>query len=379
MIPLNRPDKKKGSEKNYDITECFKKYSPSSFFQLVFSARLGLHIIYKKLYSEYGRLKVLVSPLTCYEALYPIIENGHEIIFSDISPETFNLDEQKITKDYDVLQAIHLGGNPQDNNELSRICLTRGKLFIEDAAQAFGSQLNDRFIGDWGDFSVFSFTKNLHSLVGGAILSKHPINESYLNSSDVLSQIAVGYLKLKRILELKSSMNNHFPWVIMQLVKKIKNNTIEGGHLNYNIAKYVCEILNQLNHLDFMIERRIYIAKIFREHLEPLGFKFQNSIKGGRHIYTRLFCFHPNHNTVKVVKFLRKKQIGANHMSQDILSSYQTPIWEHNRFKHFFSISELEEYFKIYNRIVAIPISSNLNNLEIEHIINSFKLFIRLN
>ncbi len=40
-----------------------------------------------------SNLTVAVSPLTCFEAIYPIIENGHDLYLVDINPDTLNMDE----------------------------------------------------------------------------------------------------------------------------------------------------------------------------------------------------------------------------------------------------------------------------------------------
>ena len=171
MISLNRPIcvyELNGSGNFFQENYAGYNYS------LLFASRDCLNLIYKDLYEKYGKLRVLVSPLTCFIALYPIVSNGHIPVFADINPCTLNIDENNIIgrKDVQVLQIIYLGGNPVDLQKIMPWVRENNIILIEDCAQALGSSYNGQMLGTFGDYSVFSMVKNLHATAGGLLLSK---------------------------------------------------------------------------------------------------------------------------------------------------------------------------------------------------------------
>ena len=93
MIALNRP---------YDVTKGLEvrgerfEVNGERDIRLTYSSREGLNVIYRKLYEERGAMRVAVSPLTCFIAIYPIVANGHVPVFVDIDAETLNMDEEKL-------------------------------------------------------------------------------------------------------------------------------------------------------------------------------------------------------------------------------------------------------------------------------------------
>ena len=66
----------------------------------------------------------------------------------------------------------HLFGNMTDTKELQEFCKERGILFIEDAAQSFGSSLHGVNAGTIGDCSVYSFNSNkvIAGINGGGVV-----------------------------------------------------------------------------------------------------------------------------------------------------------------------------------------------------------------
>lgn len=111
MIPLNKPCIKSASGKYGDYADfMFSNFRGLNSYVLS-SAADGLHLIYKSLYEKRGTLKVGVSPLACFQAIYPIVQNGHIPVFVDIDDKTFNMDIDNLMKYpvVDVLEVIHLG------------------------------------------------------------------------------------------------------------------------------------------------------------------------------------------------------------------------------------------------------------------------------
>lgn len=197
MIPLSKP-LINHTENRESIENFVRFHFNNRYYHITFSARQGLWEIYRSLKVEKGKQIVAVSPLTCVEALYPIIENGHEILFVDINPETLNMDESLIPKNIDVVQAIHFGGNPQNMN---LIIEKKPSILVEDCAQGFGSSFNNIPVGMFGDYASFSFMKNLYSLGGGLVINK-TLMPSFSKNFKKFNLISTLYRYFKRSLNI---------------------------------------------------------------------------------------------------------------------------------------------------------------------------------
>ena len=81
--------------------------------------------------------------------------------------------------------------------------------------------------------------------------------------------------------------------------------------------------------------------------------------------------FYSPYNSQKIIYLLRKKGIGANHLTQNYLTTYQESIYYNKHLKHFINNNKLINYNKIHNNIFSIPISSNLKKNEMDYIIEN--------
>lgn len=140
-MPLNKPRIKSASGKYGDYADFMSSNFRGLNSYVLSSAADGLHLIYKSLYEKRGTLKVGVSPLACFQAIYPIVRNGHIPVFVDIDDKTFNMDIDNLMKYpiVDVLEVIHLGGNPNEMDVLCEWARNKHVLLIEDCAQALGT------------------------------------------------------------------------------------------------------------------------------------------------------------------------------------------------------------------------------------------------
>jgi len=101
-----------------------------------------------------------------------------ELRFAEIDKETLNLDptsvEDLIDEDTSALVAVHTYGHACNNDLLAEIASKHNLRLIYDAAQAFGTQVNNKSILGWGDASAVSFhaTKVLNAIEGGAVVTR---------------------------------------------------------------------------------------------------------------------------------------------------------------------------------------------------------------
>jgi len=138
-------------------------------------ARVAIHLAVAALV-EPGR-KVVLSPYTISDVVNMVISAGGVPVFADIDARTCNIDPEDVQRIIDsdtaAVLVTHLHGLACDMERLVPLCREHGLRLIEDAAQAFGTRLNGRSVGTFGDAGVFSFGmyKNVNSFFGGMLLT----------------------------------------------------------------------------------------------------------------------------------------------------------------------------------------------------------------
>ncbi|MFH0867658.1 MAG: DegT/DnrJ/EryC1/StrS family aminotransferase [Bacteroidota bacterium] len=129
-----------------------------------------------------GRIKegdeVLVSSFSFIASASCITRIGAVPIFVDIDPDTFLMDmedlKKKITPKTKAIIGVHLFGQSFDIHAVDKIAKQHNILFIEDAAQGFGSISGKTKAGSLGKISCLSFdpTKVISAFgSGGAMLT----------------------------------------------------------------------------------------------------------------------------------------------------------------------------------------------------------------
>ena len=120
--------------------------------------------------------EVLVGPYTFIASVNTIFAAGALPIFVDTDPETFlvnpELMEAKITPNTRAIVPVHIYGLPVDMGRVNAIAKKHNLLVLEDACQAWLSELNGQKCGTLGNLGCFSFqnSKHLTSGEGGAVV-----------------------------------------------------------------------------------------------------------------------------------------------------------------------------------------------------------------
>ena len=127
---------------------------------------------------------VVTTPFSFFATASSIIRAGARPVFTDIDPETLNLDPAKAedhlnksTARRHGIMPVHLYGQCADMDALKRIAEEFKLHLIEDAAQAVGATWKGRLAGSLGSAAAFSFypTKNLSAFGdAGALTTDNP-------------------------------------------------------------------------------------------------------------------------------------------------------------------------------------------------------------
>jgi dTDP-4-amino-4,6-dideoxygalactose transaminase len=126
------------------------------------------------------RGEIITTPFSFISTTSSIVWEGCMPVFVDIEEHSLNIDvskiESSINKNTTAILATHVYGNPCDVVAIEKIAKKHNLKVIYDGAHAFGVQIKDKSIFEYGDISICSLhaTKLYHSIEGGLIITKNP-------------------------------------------------------------------------------------------------------------------------------------------------------------------------------------------------------------
>ena len=272
--------------------------------------------------------EVITTPFTFPATPNCLAWNNIKPVFCDIDPGTLNIDANKIEslitdKTMGIL-AVHVFGIPCDVEKIEKIARKYKLKVIYDAAHAFGSEINGRSIGLFGDISMFSFhpTKLFHTGEGGALVFKEKAlkekaellkNFGIKNETEVLIPGINGKMN-----ELQASMGLVVKKYIKEerrkrrVVKEIYEKKLSGIHGIQIVANPIKE-KNSLQYFVIRIDERKF--GLSRDKIYNLFKKY--------HVFTRKY-FYPlcsNYQYFKDLPSSNKRNLPvANKVVSEVLS-----------------------------------------------------------
>ena len=135
--------------------------------------------------------EVILPSFTFSSTANSFVLAGAKLVFTDIRPDTMNIDEKKIeaaiTERTRVIVPVHYAGVACEMDTIMDIARRHGLKVVEDAAQGVMSTYKGRALGTIGDFGCFSFheTKNYSMGEGGAILVNDP---AYIEQAEIIRE-----------------------------------------------------------------------------------------------------------------------------------------------------------------------------------------------
>jgi len=121
--------------------------------------------------------EVIVPALSWPATLHPLQQYGLALRFVDVEAATLTVDagrlEQALTPRTRMVLGTSFLGNPAALGALRAFADAHGLLFLEDAADAPGAELDGRKAGTVGDLSTFAFSPAHHvtTMEGGMVLT----------------------------------------------------------------------------------------------------------------------------------------------------------------------------------------------------------------
>jgi len=114
-----------------------------------------------------------ITPVVCFPTtVNPLIQNGFEPVFVDVTLPDLNLDldqvEAVLKKDPSIRGIVfaHVLGNPPDMDRVMQIVKDHDLIFIEDTCDGLGSEYDGKPLGSFGHISTCSFFPAHHMTLG---------------------------------------------------------------------------------------------------------------------------------------------------------------------------------------------------------------------
>lgn len=201
--------------------------------------------------------EVIVPPLTMSSTSLAVLNNGSIPVFADVDKYSFNIDaeaiERVITPKTKAIITVALYGLSPDYDRILEVCKKHNLYLIEDNAECFYGKYKGKLVGQFGDFSSYSFQASKHLTCGeGGMLICN--NEKFADSARRFSSLGYAGVSAKQ--------------------GKITRNDIQDPNysrhivvgFNYRMSELQAAIvLGQLERSDELVNNRIDVARIFDE------------------------------------------------------------------------------------------------------------------
>ena len=210
--------------------------------------------------------EVIVPALTMSSTSIPVVLMGAIPVFADSDIDTFQISvesiEKCITPKTKAIITVSLYGLAPDYDKIVDICNKYNLILIEDNAECFLGTYKGKLVGEFGDFSSFSFqaSKHLATGEGGMLICN---NEDLADKARRFNCLGYAGVSAKQ--------------------GKITRNDIQdpnySRHISFGYNYRMSELqaacaLGQLERADELVENRIKVAEIFDEVI-----KDQNVLK----------------------------------------------------------------------------------------------------
>lgn len=172
-----------------ELTERLEDYLGVKNLLLTNNGTTALQVAAKAI----GSTSILSTPFSFVATVSAFKWQKYDVSFSDIDTKSLNLSPDGVRTAYrkgckaDTLVATHVYGNPCEVEALQQLSDTNNFQVIYDAAHAFGVNLENQSVLNFGDASTLSFhaTKIFHTIEGGGVVFNDRTN--YEKAIDIIN------------------------------------------------------------------------------------------------------------------------------------------------------------------------------------------------
>jgi len=299
--------------------------------------------------------EVITPSFNCVADQQAIRFTGAEPVMCDIQEDNLGIDcekaEELINEKTKAIIPLHYAGIPCDQKNVFKLAKKHNLRVIEDCCHAFGTKIEGKILGSYGDMAVFSFdaVKTITSIDGGCLV---------VNNKDEKEKI-----QQMRLLGMNKDT-----------IERYKNkrswdyDVIREGY-RYHLNNILASVgISQLKHIQEIIKSRQKVCKRYNVAFKNIdGVKLPNSnfVNVSPFIYVIRVL---NSKRDSLISHLRKKSIDTG--------IHWTPV---HKFSYFAEskCSDLSITNMISDEILTLPLHSNMKEKYIKRVIDGVTSFFK--
>jgi UDP-4-amino-4,6-dideoxy-N-acetyl-beta-L-altrosamine transaminase len=346
-----------------EFEKAFAEYTGSKYAVAVSNGTAALHLSVIAMDVKPGD-KVITTPLTFVATANAVGYCGGEAIFSDINPETWLLDIEKVSNllmaspmgTYKGIIPVDFAGNPVDMEKLRSLADEYGLWIIEDASHAPGGYFTSQNgqkqqcgNGRFSDLAIFSFHPVKHITTGeGGMITTNDV-KLYHRLRNLRSHGIQQQPELKQF--------NHGVWYY------------EMQELGYNYRMTDIQAAlgsSQLKRANAGLERRKEIASTYQKAFYKKKYiRHLPAIPEGHALHLFVAEFEDRD---RLIGHLRENNIIAqvHYIPVHLMPYYRALGWKEG------DMPCAENYYR-YG--LSLPIFPSLKEVELEQVINTIEEF----
>jgi len=302
--------------------------------------------------------EVLVQSVTYLSSYQAISATGAKPISCDININNISINledaKKKITSRTKAIMPVLYAGNPGNLFEVYKFAKKYNLTVVEDSAHAFGSVLNGKKIGSFGDISCFSFDgiKNITAGEGGCIVTNNKKILSHVRDARLLS------VEKDSLLRVQNKRSWEFD--------------VKFQGWRYHMSNIMAAIgIIQLRKIKKIKQKRYQLVKRYiknlknNENIKLFDFDYENIIQ---HIFPiRILKLDDRE---KLQKFFLKNeiQIGYHYFPNHKLTYYK-------KNKNYF----LKNTNIIQDEVITLPLHLDLRNSDVDYVCYILKKWLNGN
>ena len=399
---------KKVDKFNHLIKEYYNKKYCLSFS----TARISFYYYLKSLDLDKGS-EVLISPVQIPDFVNVIYTLGLKPVYVKLDKDSHSMDlddlKNQITNKTKAILVTHYHGVIGEIENIKKICEDRSIFLIEDISHAYGSKIDNKLAGTFGNAAVGSLSpgKIVSSVGGGFLILNDSVNfnriikdtlNDYKKPKKIILYRIIFFQLLVSIVTSKFIFNNitYYLFLILNKIKthKIKDNKDNKTYIKDNIETIYSNpvILRKIpnyffyNFLDFQAD--IAIKSFNRNLLFGLE-KRQNFVKTvidnlndeAKSLIPKKIFDHKNwafwHFPIIIEKAyidICKKFFFKNKI--DIVGYGMIFCNKEKSFNNFYR-EDLDESQKIYESTLFLPIHDDFNFMDAKKIAQILNLYVK--
>ena len=359
-----------------EFEEAFSNYVGSKYAVAVANGTAALHLCTLALNIGEGD-KVITTPITFAASANCVRYCGGEVVFSDIDPQTYLLDLNKVKAllesapkgTYKGIIPVDFAGRAVDLEAFRKLANEYSLWIIEDACHAPGGFFLDKEgnkqlcgNGKFADLAIFSFhpVKHIASGEGGMITTND--KELYHKLLQLRTHgIVKDDNKYKNSIEFAQGVEE-------SKVSDVKSQVYPGWYMemqelgyNYRLTDFQAALgLSQLTRADEGLKKRTAIAEKYRQAFSGMDFlKGQSGVVEG-HAY-HLYILEVE-NRFGLYNYLRENNIYAqiHYIPCHLMPYYRDRGWREGDMPYG------EEYYKY---CISLPMFPTLTNEEQNYVV----------